>query len=134
MNKPNDEVFVDLERRTCTCTDFVWRSPLRDMCRHMKAAKLYVDGENGSSDDAKRSAKHELAEFLRRKQRARPRRGRDDLLCSADDDVRIKFCKFVEKAHVYDKMQQVQYYSESPCKLMFSTLPDSFLNLHFSLF
>lgn len=92
----NDEVLIDMNTTTCTCTDFVWRSALRDMCIHIKAVLLFIDDQKRNSN-VRESAKGELAEFLRRKQLARPRQGRDELLCDADDSVRTTILKSLSR-------------------------------------
>ena len=76
-----DEVIVGMEDRTCTCTDFVWRGSLRDPCIHYKAAKLFVD------KTTRYNAMHELASFLRSKEKYKPKDLRNEDLCNADDEV-----------------------------------------------
>lgn len=93
LSVDEDENVVDVEKSTCTCTDYLWRSALRDPCVHIQAVSLFIENEREDNDSVTERTMKNFATFLRRKQLARPRQHRDLLLANQDNTVCISNMK-----------------------------------------
>lgn len=81
-------VFVDIKSMVCSCTDHLWRSSLRDSCQHIKAAKLFQEANReGAREEIITREIAKLVQDLRRQQLAKPKEGRNVLLCSSEQEV-----------------------------------------------
>ncbi len=90
----DNQACVNLDLKTCTCTDHVWRSSLRDTCIHIKAAELFRKSKSDPID-VHGEEMSKLCDFLRRKQMARPKGARDKELASSVNEVNKLFCTYM---------------------------------------
>jgi hypothetical protein len=76
---------VNIKTGECTCFNYIWNGPFRDVCKHCHAASIYKKSI-GFSDLSffKQEIKKELVQYFKNKQRVLPAESKNLLLYNGD--------------------------------------------------
>ena len=77
---------VNTKMGECTCFDYVWNGPFRDVCKHCHAASIYKESITSYSDlfFFEQEVKKELVQYFKNKERVLPAESKNLLLYNGD--------------------------------------------------
>ena len=81
----SEDYLINLKTRECTCFDYIWNGPFRDVCKHCHAALIYKDAIKSSDISLfKQEIKKELVQYFKNKQRVLPIESKNLLIYNGD--------------------------------------------------
>lgn len=70
IQQKDNYYIVNISTGECTCFDFIWNGSFRDVCKHVHAARLFNDIQNGKM--TLETVKQNLVQYFKDKERAMP--------------------------------------------------------------
>ena len=91
---------INIKTGECTCFDYVWNGPFRDVCKHCHAASIFKESI-GVSDLLlfKQEVKKELVQYFKNKQRVLPAESKNPLIYNGDVEAAYSEITDLYKAH-----------------------------------
>ena len=104
--KHSEYYLVNTKTGECTCFDYVWNGPFRDVCKHCHAASIYKESI-GFSDQLffKQEVKKDLVQYFKNKQRVLPAELKNPLIYNGDVET-----AYLEIVHLYNTHGNYDFY------------------------